>query len=197
MERIRWSTHAVREAEAKGIVLMLTASLVLVTACQPKQVNELTTTSGTPPTTVVLASDDIIYTPAGPAYRANVHEQGVRNPFLPVQTVVVSLSGAEDLRLDYRSTIETKAGETRNNILWLYGTGVSGKQGETVIFTPEDLPPGIGATPVQTAVGPMTKAVMEIRIPAGAQAGKYSFQIRTEIDGKDYGVVSCTVEVTP
>ncbi len=131
----------------RGIVLALFASAVLIAGCQSKQVNETTPTTGTPPTTVVLASDDIVITPAGPAYRGNVNQQGVKNPFLPVQTTVVPLTDAEDVRLDYRSTIETKAGQTRNNILWLYGTSISARQGQTVIFTPENLPSGIEALP--------------------------------------------------
>ncbi len=181
----------------KWTVLALLPSLVVIAACQPKQVNETTTTTGTPPTTVVLASDDIVNTPAGPAYRGKVHEQGVPNPFPPVQTTVVPLPGPEDLRLDYRSAIETKAGQTRNNILWLYGTSISTKQGQTVVFTPENLPSGFEAPPVQTlAGGPTTKAVMQVRISSALQAGKYSFQIRTQIDGQDYGDVLCTVDVT-
>ncbi len=180
----------------RGIVLALFASLVVIAACQPKQVNETTTTTGTPPTTVILASDDIVITPAGPAYRGNVNQQGAKNPFLPVQTTVVPLTGTEDVRLDYRGSIETKPGQTRNNILWLYGTSVSGKQGQTVIFTPENLPSGIEALPAQTTVSPVTKAVMEIRISSAVQAGKYSFQLRTQIGDQDYGAVPCTVDVT-
>ncbi len=145
---------ATRRIGVKWIVLPLFASLALIGACQPKQVSETTTTTGTPPTTVVLASDDIVNTPAGPAYRGNVNQQGVKNPFLPVQTTVVPFPG------------------------------------------PEDLPSGFEALPVQTAVSPMTKAVMEIHISSAIQPGKYSFQIRTKIDGQDYGDVLCTVDVT-
>ncbi len=181
---------------ARAAVLALFASLVLIPACQPKQVSQTTTATGTPPTTVVLASDDIVITPAGPAYRGNVNQQGVKNPYLPVQTTVVPLTGAEDVRLDYRSNIETKAGQTRNNILWLYGTSISAKQGQTVVFAPENLPSGFEALPAQTTVSPMTKAVLEIHISSAVQAGNYSFQIRTEIDGQDYGTVPCTVDVT-
>lgn len=180
----------------RAIVLALFASLVLIAGCQSKQVSQTTTTTGTPPTTVVLASDDIVITPAGPAYRGNVNQQGVKNPFLPVQTTVVPLTGAEDVRLDYRSTIETKAGQTRNNILWLYGTSISAKQGQTVIFTPEALPSGFEAPPAQTTVSPVTKAVMEIRISSTVQPGEYSFQIRAQIGGQDYGNVPCTIDVT-
>ncbi|MDD5288424.1 MAG: hypothetical protein PHY28_04865 [Dehalococcoidales bacterium] len=177
------------------IFSLLVILLVATSGCQPTQTIEITTTTGTPPTTVVLAADDVIITPGGYAYRANVHEQGVNNPFIPVQIAVVSLIGDDDIQLNYRKIIETKAGETRNNILWLYGADISGKQGMTVMFTPENLPSGVEAEQAQTTVSPMTKAVMSINIFPQVKQGDYTFNIRIEIDGKDYGQVPCTIKV--
>jgi len=97
--------------------------------------------------------------------------------------------------LNYRAFIETKAGETRNNILWLYGTSISAKMGKAVVFTPENLPSGIATNLEQTAISPVTKAVMEISISAQVSTGEYTFNIRVEIDGKDYGQVPCTIKV--
>jgi len=175
-------------------IFMGIVTLVLVTGCQPKR-QTITTTTGTPPTTTVLAADDVIITPGGYAYRANIHEQGVNNPFVPIQIAVVSLIGDDDIQMNYREKIETKAGETRNNILWLYGTDISVKQGMKVLFTPENLPPGIEALPAQTNVSPMTKAVMEINISSQVKAGEYRFRIGVVIGDKDYGNAACTVKV--
>jgi c-di-GMP-binding flagellar brake protein YcgR len=67
--------------------------------------------------------------------------------------------------------------------------------GKAVAFTPENLPSGIEANSEQTTTSPMTKAVMEINISAQVSTGEYTFNIRVEIDGKDYGQVPCTIKV--
>ena len=182
----------------KLYILVLVVVISGTIGCQSKQNIETTTISTTSTVSTIAgqAADDIMLTPGGPAYRGNVHEQGVVNPWPEVQTVETPLNATgEDIRLNYRAFIETKAGETRNNILWLYGTSISAKMGKAVVFTPENLPSGIATNLEQTAVSPVTKAVMEISISAQVSTGEYTFNIRVEIDGKDYGQVPCTIKV--
>ena len=177
---------------------MLVFVLLSSISCQSQTSN--TTSTGTSPiptvsTIVGQAADDIIFTPGGPAYRANVHEAGPNNPWPEVQTVIVQLSGNDAISLRYRENIETKAGETRNNILGLSGVNIFEKQGTPVVFVPLNLSAGIAAIEEQTTIGPMTAAVMQIGIPPLITAGDYTFNIHVEIDGKDYGQVPCTITV--
>jgi hypothetical protein len=66
-------------------------------------------------------ADDVVSTPGGLAYRANIHEQGVKNPWPPIESTEVVLGGPPDVtRVSYRDHIETKAGQTRNNIFCIY-----------------------------------------------------------------------------
>jgi hypothetical protein len=70
----------------------------------------------------VEAADDILYPPGGPAYRCNVHQVGVINPWPQIDSVTVFLGTGENeflIGLMHRNYIETRAGEARNNILRL------------------------------------------------------------------------------
>jgi len=62
------------------------------------------------------APDDIMPAPGlGPAYRANIHQQGVENPWPPIEVSEAFLgSGSNEAHIYYRNRIETAAGETRN-----------------------------------------------------------------------------------
>ena len=63
------------------------------------------------------APDDIVFTPSGLAYRANVHAAGKKNPWPDIESKKVVLGeGLETARVSYRDCIEIKAGETRNNL---------------------------------------------------------------------------------
>jgi hypothetical protein len=75
------------------------------------------------------APDDIVPTLGGPAYRANVHQQGVENPWPPINTTKVTISSsfeADTVHIRYRDYIETKAGEPRYNIV-LISMGKTGR----------------------------------------------------------------------
>lgn len=184
---------------SKPGILISVIVILGVVSCTTNPTTETSATVSTTSTVSITAgqaADDIMVTPAGPAYRASVNQQGVNNPWPEVQTVETPLNVAgEDIRLNYRAYIETKPGETRNNILWLYGTSISTKMGKVVVFTPENLPSGIATNLEQTTVSPVTKAVMQIEISTTMPTGVYMFNIHIEIDGKDYGRVPCTINV--
>lgn len=140
------------------------------------------------------APDDIVGTPGGMAYRANVHQQGVENPWPPIETTEVVLgSGSKAVYIRYRDYIETKAGETRNNIFrvrreggfWegslnLYATGIPSSI---------KLAQNIGYGLIGTLV-----AVLVIEAPDAAP-GQYTLEIGLEINGRDYGTVPCIIRV--
>jgi hypothetical protein len=81
-------------------------------------------TGSLPEPTGEEAPDDIVFTPGGYAYRANVNGSGPGELLPDIQGVNVTLgSGSDILNINYRNYIETKAGETRNNIIFMWGEG--------------------------------------------------------------------------
>ena len=149
-----------------------------------------------PPAEGQEAADDIVITPGGGAYRANVHHQGEENPWPSIESTRAVLgSGADSLRISYRDYIETGAGETRNNIIHVGKEG--GLHGSNLALYAVAVPAGIELTDGGRGIGlpGATGAVLVIEISPDVAPGRYSFEIGLEIDGKDYGTVPCTVEV--
>ncbi|MFH1381396.1 MAG: hypothetical protein ABIH70_00690, partial [Chloroflexota bacterium] len=71
------------------------------------------------PGTPGAANDDIVSAPGGFTYRARIHQQG-QPDWPPVQGSETALSTPLGyIGIGYRSYIETLAGETRNNIIYL------------------------------------------------------------------------------
>jgi hypothetical protein len=139
--------------------------------------------------------DDIVYTPGGIAYRANVHEQGVTNPWPPIQTSTVVL--ADNVTITYRADIETKAGEARNNIITLRIPGRLVNDSRDLKLAAGSLPAGIQVKEGEQSGGlPGTIAqVLVVEISQGIKMGEYVFQIDVEFEGKDYGNIPCTIRV--
>jgi len=116
------------------IALTLLLTLVMFPACRsgvngehtPVPVKEVF-----PSLTGPQAPDDIMPVPGGgPAYIANVHQQGEENPWPPIEIVEVSLgSGSNEAHVYYRNDIETRAGETRNNVIKVIIPGKEVKRG--------------------------------------------------------------------
>jgi hypothetical protein len=148
--------------------------------------------------------DDIVPTPGGAAYRANVHHAGEENPWPHVETVVVELNGGW---LRYRDYIETGVGETRNNIFTLCREGGFwedrfnlGKpsdfwQGCLELYA-VSIPPGIGLTQTKSGGLPGTLTTeLSIEISPDIAPGQYDFEIAMEVKGRHYGPVPCIIEV--
>jgi len=141
--------------------------------------------------------DDIIPTPGGWAYRANVHQQGVENPWPPIESTSIVLgSGADTLNISYRDYIETEAGGIKNNIIR------AGKEGglfdSRLALYSVVVPAGIELSDGGRGVGlPGTLGtILVIEISPDVTPGQYSFEIGLEIDGRDYGTVPCAIKVT-
>ena len=174
------------------IMLWVLAFVLMLTCIVGCRTSPTTTTSSTPE-----QPDDIVITPGGYAYRANVHEQGVPDKWPPIQTVDVTLTSVNNsLQLNYRAAIDTKAGLTRNNIFRLSGTSITAIFGVNAVFEPVNLPSGFEANEAQATIGPTTTAVMNIKISPQVKPGIYTFQIHVEIGGTDYGQVTCTITVS-
>jgi hypothetical protein len=155
---------------------------------------------GSLPTNAAEASDDIVPTLGGSAYRANVHEQGVPDRWPSIQMATTRLAaGPETITVGYRPTIVTEAGQIRNNLLLVDREGGFREIGgitDIGLYT-------VGAqSGIQFAQGgagglPGTLAtVLVVMIPDDIQPGRYDFGIGIEIQGRDYGTLPCTMEVS-
>jgi hypothetical protein len=180
------------------IAAIMLIGLLPFAACQSDGGETHTTLpiEGLPPATGEEAPDDIVPTPGGLAYRANVHHQGVENPWPPIESTEVVLGSSSDtLNISYRDYIETEAGETRNNIIYIRKEGWlfdSRLRLYSVV-----VPSGIGLTDGGRGVGlpGATGAVLVIEVDPDVAPGQYDFEIGIELNGKDYGTIPCTIEV--
>jgi hypothetical protein len=160
----------------------------------------------TNPATLALAAvgqaaDDIVITPSGNAYRANVHQQGVPNPWPSVETVEVPLgSGQDAVYLRYRSEISSPAGQTRNNILTVRKADSRFDMSVTPVVSLDTSGNPSGFTFIQDSASGLPgtiAALLKIEISSSVQPGQYALKIGLNIDGKDYGNLPCTLTVTP
>jgi hypothetical protein len=136
--------------------------------------------------------DDIMTTPGGPQYRANVHQEGIKNPWPPIAVSEIVLDA--NVHVTYRAYIETKSGEARNNIIYI---NVPGQEYiSSLKLSAINLPAGIEAKEGEPYHRPKIIAqVLVIEISQDVKPGEYAFEIGIEIDGKGYGKVPCTIKV--
>ena len=154
-------------------------------------------TTSVSPVTGEEAADDLILTPGGPCYRARFHQEGVVNPWPPIESSEAILEdNGNYISLHYRDYIETKVGETRNNILYLQSPG---SDISSLKLYAIDIPTGIEVKERMRWHGPIGSLsiipVLIIEVSQDVKPGQYTFEISLEIDGKDYGCVPCTIKV--
>lgn len=182
------------------IAIALLVILLAVTACQsggsetrtPIPVKDMFPLFGEQE-----APDDIMPVPGGgPVYRANFHQEGIENPWPPIEITKVFLgSGSNEAHIYYRDYIETKAGETRNNVIKVI---MPSKEVRSLSLYAIDVPDGISLTDGMRWSGPNAMAsVLVIEISLDVALGQYTIEIGVEIDGKNYGKVPCIIKVTP
>lgn len=157
----------------------------------------------TPAPTSEAANDDIVFPPGGFTYRANVHQQGEPDwpPVQQTEVTLDALSGTVDIQ--YRAYIETKAGETRNNIIFLNGGNAPGLPDPLEIqYRAEGSPDGITLTWDREMYGGIggqdresSRVVLSIHIEPQVTLGEYAFSIHLEHEGKDFGSLPCTIKV--
>ena len=158
---------------------------------------------GATPGTPGVANDDIVTPPGGYTYRAKVHELGKPGwpPVLEVEKTINALGG--NIRCQYREYIETKAGEIRNNILYLFGDEapdladpldieyyVGGLSGGISIMLGSKNYGGAAGHNIQSI-----KAVFQIDIASQVGMGEYTFFIILVYKGEEITTLPCTVSV--
>jgi hypothetical protein len=141
--------------------------------------------------------------PGGFNYRANVHTQGQPDwpPVQQAETALSTPSGSIGIR--YRHYVETKAGETRNNIIFLDASNAPEiADAFQITFRPESLPDGIGIEQGQQRSGRIgdggaitSRVILKIQIASNVKSGEYSFAIHLDYEGKKLGSLPCTVKV--
>ncbi len=141
------------------------------------------------------APDDIMPAPGmGPAYRANLHQAGVKNPWPPIEISEAYLGrGATEAHIYYRSHIETTAGQARNNVIKAI---IPNRDVGRLSLYADNIPDGFTLTDGMQWGGPNQRAsVLVIEIAPDVALGEYPLEIGLEINGKDYGTMGCTVDV--
>ena len=179
-------------------LLLLLIAIFVVPACS--------TSAQTPIPTVAEcakseaeAADDIVYTPGGPAYRGNFHQEGVTNPWPTISANDVFLGDSDNeflFYLLYRDYIETRAGEARNNILYLQTPEKDVIINSIELYT-SGTPSKINVVECMRYSGPLFRfiPVLSIEIAEDAAPGEYMFEIGFIINDTDYGMVPCTIKV--
>ena len=174
-------------------VVMVILLLLVLTACQSD--NGITQTGSSPSPAGTKAPDDLVNTPGGTAYRAGSQQERVENNWPAIETASVALgTGLDVLNIHYRAYIESKAGETRNNIIGVSKDG--GLVGKNLSLYTVGVPEGLKIT-ILNGVGlpGALAAVLAIEIKPGVTSGEYTFKIGIEIDARDYSTIPCTVKV--
>ena len=203
-----------------ALFIPLVVSLLAITACTantPTITTFQTTsppstsppTTNPPPTTPLPTGkgnpDDLIGTPGGWAYRANVIQQGLVISWSPVQTVDAAIgTSANPVTVNYRSQLETQAGQTRNIIFTVVLPNVSPSQPGNPIeaaISSNNLPAGISI--VQDS-GPgwhdgdpplRVEEIVHVQIGGIVKPGNYTFSFIVSVAGVQQGMLPCTVRV--
>jgi hypothetical protein len=155
--------------------------------------------TGALPVSSVAAADDIVFTPGGGTYRANVTQEGQTNPWPPVPVAAAYWTkGKDTISVLYRPSIETKAGETHTDLLMVSGPDTTGQTVYKLEFYAADVPAGITITDSQAAVSRpgIQGTALVITFSPQIAPGEYNFKVGIKLDGKDYGTVPCMVTVT-
>jgi hypothetical protein len=141
------------------------------------------------------APDDIVATPGGLAYRANVHELRKESSWPSILSTTVTISSwFSEINVRDRDHIETRAVETRTNIFQVSREG--GLHGGRMNLYATDIPPGIELTQYMDG-GPIGTlgAILIIKLSQDIEPGQHSLEIGLKINGREYGTVPCTIEV--
>lgn len=194
----------------RWLLIAIVGIVLLLPAC-----NSGSTTTHVPITTASTAVgpspfpneeayDAIIVSPDGPVYWHHL-----------VDSTQVSLGGnGNTIKVGYRAYIETRAGETRNNIVAItvpvtIPTDFSDISDSDIsdfndylasvdLYT-LGMPQGIAVWEIMGYIPlpfrPVVRHVLLIEISQEVQAGEYSFEIGFVVAGVDYGTVPCTIKV--
>ena len=181
------------------VIIMAALLIPLVSACSGGVETTPLPTGTLPQASNPEQPDDIVSTPGGLAFRANLHDGVNENPWPPIPfTAGIMGEGDDTLQARFRASMETAVGETRNQIIIITA------ERENALFDSElelytvDLPEGITLTDCGHDIylpGTLS-ALVRIAASSGIVPGTYTVKIGIKVDGKDYGQLPCTVTVT-
>ena len=155
------------------------------------------------PGTPGAANDDIVSAPGGFTYRASIHQQG-QPDWPPVQGSETALSTPLGyIGIGYRSYIETLAGETRNNVIYLDANNAPEIADPIQVdYHPVGLPDGITLVRGMQGYGGIggqdrksSRVVLVTQIAPTVKPGDYPFLIQLEYEGEIFGSLPVTVRV--
>lgn len=177
------------------IIMLAIGLLASITACQTSIISQ--TSEAVLQVSGEEAADDLIGSPGGYIYRANIQQQGMENPWPAIKTTIATLE--EDVAfLLYRDYIQTEIGESRNNILdFMLPDTSEFASVYDLILSAVNVPEGIEIVEASRATKPFggITSVLVFTIMSDTKAGIYDIQIAIELNGKYYGTVPCTIEV--
>ncbi len=177
------------------LVLLVSLLSVLTTACAGPSA-----TSRTMLATPVEQADDVVASPGGLAYRANVHPEGMAGSWTLVQTSTMNLGTPPDLvQITYRDEIETKAGETRHNIFTIVAANaVSGNAAPPLVAISAFMVPELMTVLVtDNWSGPSgwSEIAFSITVSPDAKPGVYAIAYEAKIDGRVPYLLPSTITV--
>jgi hypothetical protein len=161
----------------KLVVIMTLIGILLLSSCA----GNTPIPSGTLPTSAAQAPDDIISSPGGAIYRANVTQEGETNPWPRIPTGIRGWSvGWDTISVYYRPEIASKPGESHTNIIVVtHNTNLDTTKNKLELYAVK-VPKGITLTDTHnTAVTiPGTVGtVLVVTTSPGLAVGNYSFKI--------------------
>ena len=192
-----------------GLVLLLSACMPQTPASNPSSNTSTTPSSETfnpPPSNVLIPhNDDIVNFGGGFGinYNANIHSS-----FTPPWPAIVNNSTSIQafngtVNITYRGYIETLAGETRNDIIYIDATSASALPDPTQIgFNFTGLPAGITTVAGSGSYGGihsenyrLSKTNVAITIPADVKPGVYNYSIDVNYQGTQFGTIHGVIKV--
>jgi hypothetical protein len=136
---------------------------------------------------------DIIFTTGGLAYRANVTTSPIPNPWPHItEDYWTTLgSGKDTAYIRYRNYILTNSNQTRNDIFRIL---IPGRDIHAVLKVTNSHA-GIISNTGPSGNFADWEGVISFLVTPLVKPGQYSFNINVQIDGKDYGMIPCTIQV--
>ena len=181
------------------IAFVVIVSLLALSGCSSGNSTPPVGTTGSPSASQSAsptpeAADDLIFTPAGVIiYRVNLNAPN-KWPVIPTVTKTFVVD-TDTISVTYRDYIETKAGQTRNDIISIIDTerqirynqiGPNPIGSASISFTVVGLPAGITAD---------TEGPIKFKISSDVKSAQYTFQINVQINGASY-TLPCTIKVS-
>jgi hypothetical protein len=142
------------------------------------------------------AADDIVYTPGGPAYRAQVHGPDMEE-WPPVEEQTVTL-GTQGVQLDYRDFVEMETGQCKGILFTLHtaGTELENKKINYTVGLLEEgafkpLPEPLEIVEMWTYDSPphQTSPVTVILIDTCGMDSTYEFNLGVQLEAEGIGVI--------